>query len=113
MSYTNLVRKKEWEKEYYKEHREERHNYVMGIKEQVVRHYGGGKAACVECNELRLVCLSIDHVNGGGKQHKLKIGQKGYGFYLWLRRHNYPEGYQTLCMNCQFIKRLENRELRR
>ncbi len=23
---------------------------------------------------------------------------------------DYPEGFQTLCMNCQFIKRFENGE---
>jgi hypothetical protein len=25
-----------------------------------------------------------------------------------LRRNNYPEGFQILCMNCQFGKRMNN-----
>lgn len=32
---------------------------------------------------------------------------------LALRRdkaENYPEGFQTLCMNCQFVKRAERNE---
>ena len=32
------------------------------------------------------------------------------GFYLWLKRNNFPEGFQTLCMNCQWLKKEENRE---
>ena len=30
--------------------------------------------------------------------------------YNWLIKNNFPSGFQTLCMNCQFIKREENRE---
>jgi len=33
--------------------------------------------------------------------------KRGSRFYYWLRRQGYPEGYQTLCMNCQWIKRSE------
>jgi hypothetical protein len=44
--------------------------------------------------------LTIDHINGGGSQHRKKIGH-GH-FYLWLYNHGYPDGYQVLCMNCNF-----------
>jgi hypothetical protein len=30
----------------------------------------------------------------------------GVRFYSWLRRNNYPEGYQVLCFNCNIAKGL-------
>lgn len=77
----------------------------------VLKHYGGGQIACAVCGESRLPCLSIDHINGGGTKHREVINRKGSGFYSWLKKQNFPVGYQTLCMNCQFIKRSENQEL--
>ena len=77
----------------------------------VLIHYGNDRCACVRCGESRPACLSIDHVNGGGTSHrrefKLRSSDK---FYRWLIVNNYPEGYQTLCMNCQFVKRFERNE---
>lgn len=59
--------------------------------------------------------LSIDHINGGGGKHRrLLFGENkkgGRSFYRWLQDNKYPDGYQVLCMNCQWIKRNENKEL--
>ena len=53
--------------------------------------------------------LTIDHINNDGAEERRRIGRKfGYAFYSWLKKHNYPEGYQDLCMNCQFQKRHES-----
>lgn len=84
------------------------------LKTEVLTHYGNGKLACVICSENRLACLSIDHIDGGGTRHRQSLGLTGAGntFYRWLRRHELPEGYQTLCMNCQFIKREKAKESR-
>jgi len=78
-------------------------------KIDVLTHYGNGKCACVRCGESRPACLSIDHINGGGTQHIKSVGI-GSNFYLWLQKNDYPDGLQTLCMNCQFVKRVENNE---
>lgn len=43
------------------------------------------------------------HVNGGGKQHRLEVGF-GQVFYRWLKKNDYPEGYQVLCHNCNLAK---------
>ena len=75
------------------------------LKIEVLTHYGKGSLACVTCGESRLSCLSIDHINGGGTKHRRSLGRAGRDFYRWLRSQDYPLGYQTLCMNCQFIKR--------
>lgn len=76
------------------------------IKTEVLTYYGKGTLACVICGESRLPCLSIDHIHGGGRAHRRELGcESGIWFYQWLRRNDFPEGYQTLCMNCQFVKR--------
>ncbi len=87
------------------------------LREEVLTHYGGGECACIRCGEARLACLSIDHINGrndGGNDKTLKMeGKKvmcAIDFYRKLKREGYPNGYQTLCMNCQWVKRDTNRE---
>ena len=90
--------------------REYHHNYhkkkSTRIKTEVMTYYGGGKPACSVCGEGRLACLTIDHINGNGAAHRKEIGGcSGIWFYKWLQKNDYPDGYQTLCMNCQYVKR--------
>jgi hypothetical protein len=68
--------------------------------------YGNGEAKC-QCGVNELALLTIDHIAGGGNQHRKEIGLKGagYGFYRWLKKNGFPPGYQVLCWNCQFRKR--------
>ncbi len=81
------------------------------LKIEVLTHYGNGKFACVKCGENRFPCLSIDHIEGNGAEHRLSSkGMMGSKIYRWLKANNYPEGYQTLCMNCQWVKKYENKE---
>ncbi len=81
-------------------------------KLRVLTHYGWGKSRCIECGENRLACLSVDHIGGGGLKHRKELGiNSGSAFYSWLEKNGYPRGYQTLCMNCQYIKKEENKEV--
>ena len=77
------------------------------LKTEVLTHYGGGKLACVRCGFLDIRALSLDHIHGGGRKER---GNSSQSFYNRLKREGYPEGYQTLCMNCQFIKSEEKGE---
>ena len=79
------------------------------LKQEVLTHYGDGKCACVRCGFDDVRALSIDHIDGGGNRDRASRF-KGRMFYRWLQQENYPEGYQSLCMNCQFIKSCENGE---
>lgn len=98
-------------KNFYKQHYKYEREYRDLRKVEVLTHYGNGKCACVQCGESRLACLSIDHIAGNGKAEKRKYGYKsGQGTYRWLKCNGYPRGYQTLCMNCQWIKRFMNNE---
>ena len=100
---------------FYQTHKEEILAYnredTRKTKREVLTHYGNGKYACVKCGFGDSRALSIDHINSGGRKERIKLGKATGGkFYYWLRAQGYPEGYQTLCMNCNGIKRFTNGE---
>ena len=107
LGYTNQFYYKHREK-----HLEQRKAYRQKIKTEVLTYYSGEEPTCKMCNEKRLACLSIDHINGKGAEHRKQLGVSGLGLYCWLIKNNYPNGFQVLCMNCQFIKRANNHETR-
>lgn len=72
------------------------------IRLQVLAHYSSGPS-CSCCGESHLEFLAIDHINGGGNQHRKEVG-KGITFYRWLIKNKYPEGFQVLCHNCNMAK---------
>ena len=86
----------------------ENREHVQRTKILVLTHYGNGKLACVKCGFDDMRALSIDHIDGRGKRDRVNMG--GSYFYANLKKKGYPDGYQTLCMNCNWIKRFENRE---
>ena len=74
------------------------------LKQAVVDAYGG---ACACCGEARLVFLTIDHIGEDGAEHRRLLGNKGgTKFYCWLRRNQYPSGFQALCWNCNSAKHI-------
>ena len=80
-------------------------------KEKVIKHYSNNTMKCCHCGNSDLRVLSIDHINGNGYEHRKKV-HSGSPFYQWIIQNDYPKGFQVLCMNCQFIKRYENGEIR-
>jgi hypothetical protein len=77
----------------------------------ILNHYSNNTCACAFCGIKDIRVLSIDHVEGGGKEHLRKIGFKS--IYDWLLQNHLPPGFQVLCMNCQFIKRHTRNECKR
>ena len=67
------------------------------IREAVFAHYG---KQCACCGETHWEFLTIDHVHGDGAAHRRQIGRAR--LYRWLRKNRFPEGFRTLCMNCNF-----------
>ena len=75
-------------------------------KRKVLEYYGD-ECKCCSFNDIR--ALQIDHIyNNGAEERKSLGGQKfsGWKFYKYLIDNNYPDGYQTLCANCNMIKQL-------
>lgn len=72
---------------------------------QVLNHYSNGDIKCKCCSEKELSFMSLDHINDNGWIHRKTVKQiRGSGIYFWLIRNGLPEGYQVLCMNCNFAK---------
>lgn len=71
------------------------------IRERIWNHYG---RACACCGEADTVFLTLDHTHGGGAQERRETGRSGVGFYALLIRRGFPDGYQTLCFNCNCAK---------
>lgn len=93
--------------------RKRMHRLVGDHKRTVLTHYGNGRCACVKCGFDDSRALGIDHMTGGGNKHKEKLRRMGKAFYRWLIENHYPPGYQTLCMNCNWIKRFTDNECHR
>ena len=74
--------------------------YEAKAKKLVFEHYGK-KCAC--CGEENIIFLSMDHINGGGTKHRKETGMKTS---VWLFKNNFPDGFQTLCFNCNWGKHI-------
>jgi hypothetical protein len=71
-------------------------------RDEMVAAYGGC-CACANCPETNTAFLCLDHVNGDGKAHRMKVGSHTYSD---LRRQGWPqEGYRLLCWNCNAATR--------
>lgn len=77
-------------------------------KSQVFTLLGG---ACIKCGFSDVRALQLDHIDGGGNKDRLTAPRGNDRFRSMLRD---PEGTQTkfqiLCANCNWIKRVENKE---
>src|SRR3990167_10418551 len=80
------------------------------IREATFAAYGGSVCAC--CGETELKFLTLDHINNDGAAFRRRIAGKraaaGYTTYRWLAKNGFPVGYQVLCMNCNYGKRMNN-----
>lgn len=115
MPYKNIEDRRKRSKYWREKHPEhlytQQHNRLQELKREVLTHYGFGNCACVRCGFDDLRALSLDHIEG--KSGSQDNGRYGNGLYAWTRDNDYPAGYLTLCMNCQVIKRIQNREFGR
>lgn len=94
---------------YYHAHKEQHKEWSKSfrtrLKDECFAAYGGYKCVC--CGEEVKTFLTLDHINNDGNKHRKEIGIRGgIGIYTWLRRNNFPEGFQVLCFNCNHGKQL-------
>lgn len=89
---------KEWRAANPEKARAQGRSYVLNLKLDIIAGYGG---ECVCCGDKNWEFLTIDHIHGGGKQHRLV--ERARDFYIRLRREGFPRGeYRLLCINCNF-----------
>lgn len=77
-------------------------------REKIIAHYSGGSNQCASCCLADKRVLQIDHINNNGAQHRKEMGQ--LNSVWWIVKNNYPEGFQILCANCNYLKEVERRD---
>lgn len=73
------------------------------LRQKVLDAYG---RKCTRCGFSDERALTLDHILNNGAQERKAIGERGV--YLRCLKIEHRTEYQTLCMNCQFIKRVES-----
>ena len=68
-------------------------------REAVFNRYGRSCACCGATARL-----SVDHVNGDGREHRAEIGMGSSHLYRWLIANGFPDGFQVLCKLCNKSK---------
>jgi len=107
---------RQWQADHKVERAEYDKQYRKRVKHEVLNHYSllhgmtnpdGSEITpcCGCCQESNLDLLEIDHIEGNGNEHRTQLGiSTSTGFYLWLKKQDYPFGYQTLCKDCNLRK---------
>ncbi len=99
-SKSKRIKEKHWIMQNRELHLKNKKEYRARVRKQAIEKYGG-KCKC--CGETNLVFLAMDHINGGGSKHLRTIK---YQIAFWLRKNNYPDGFQVLCHNCNMAKHI-------
>ena len=75
------------------------------------RLFGFLGRSCLFCGDKHQRALTIDHINGDGKQHRSRVRGGICGIYRdILTDPNAREKYQTLCMKCNWLRTFESDE---
>ncbi len=95
----NLEKVQAYQKKWFQDHVEEKREWerrrLRELRVEVIRHYGG---KCAFCGDANINHLSIDHMNNDGAKHRKEKGfNNSRKIYTWLRKNNYPDGFQVLC----------------
>lgn len=86
-------------------------NKRLKLKQEFMKEYGG---VCICCGESNICFLSIDHIDGKGKEHRLKLGISKRGgstsnVLRDIRKRGWPkDNYRILCYNCNIARAQNN-----
>jgi len=105
-------------KEYYKKNKvkiiRNARLHQRKIRLEVLTHYGGDPPKCAHCGIKDIRVLTIDHIKGFKNsldyepKEKSQDRKTGNDLYNWLIKNDFPEGYQVLCWNCNYLKLYKN-----
>ena len=82
------------------------------VRIEMIAHYSKGTMKCACCGESGIVFLSLDHIKGNGAEDRRRISKEtgykigGNTLPYYLKKKGWPKGYQILCYNCNFAKRM-------
>lgn len=69
------------------------------LREQIFQMYG---TECACCGENQREFLTIEHIDGGGREHRKGRGSES--FYREIASEYRPDLYEILCMNCNHAR---------
>jgi len=103
---------REYQRKYAKDNAERKtlqsKGYVRRMRLAALEILGG---ECVRCGFDDYRALQIDHINGNGTKER-KSMTKNYHKAVIASVLNNENKYQLLCANCNWIKRVENNEIK-
>lgn len=106
-------KRKLWLKRYMAKNGEKilsyKRDWRRGLKEKIFDKHG---RVCKHCGVKDIRVLQIDHVNGDGYKERT-ASKNNWGEYLIHILKDETNSYQILCANCNWIKRIENGELKK
>lgn len=73
------------------------------IRLLIIDHYSNGTMKCACCSISYYEFLGIDHIEGRRALGHAK-NMTGTKLYRYLRRNGFPQGFQVLCLNCNWAK---------
>lgn len=101
----SVLEKRIWYREFYKRnpkrYARKAKEYRDRLMDKFFEHYGN---ACLCCGEKNRLFLTIEHLNGGGSEHRRQRPGGVNKIVVDIRRAGWPKEYATLCMNCNFGK---------
>ena len=75
--------------------------YRAALRTEFVEAYGGKCQCPGGCDVTEERFLTVDHIFGGGNQHRKRTGTSGYKMYQLLRDEGFPKDkYRLMCFNC-------------
>ena len=94
-------------KEYNQKHTKEKQEWNYNRRLLVLRNYSKKSISeCQICHENKIDFLTIDHIDGV----KRNDGRGGSRLVNYLIRNDFPDGYQILCGNCNWLKEFQYKE---
>ena len=107
------LRQKDYAKRKKEKIRTRNKAWSENLKIETFSHYSNGDIHCAHCGYSDIRALELDHINGDGNIHRRKLSGRSYSgggtvTYLDLKKKGFPNGYQVLCRNCNWIKYIEN-----
>ena len=72
----------------------------VALRKEMFAVYGD---RCCQCGETDRDVLQLDHVNGGGTEHRRKVGNS----VSWAKKHGWPSAFRVLCANCNMLNSIE------
>ena len=98
--------------------KERSQKYRDELKYETLKRYSKtNEPTCGNCGFMDIRALCLDHIDNNGSKDRIKMTGKnrdggGSRFYVLIKKKKYPNGYQTLCANCNLIKEIKKRNVK-